>query len=161
LASPTRANFLPPGLPGVGRPGVAACDGCMAYVACRWWTSSPCLYYFLLCEALRFRARARRSRKALRPILALRSTARVGIYVQETVRNCVSLCCPQQHVAINPTYLFKECCASASGRSVTDLRQRDPQPPEPQRARRSLRAPHAPCVPDQRPTVAVAAINGQ
>jgi hypothetical protein len=41
--------------------------------------SSLCLYYFLLHEALRFRARARRSRKALRPGLALRDAiARPG-----------------------------------------------------------------------------------
>jgi hypothetical protein len=38
-------------------------------------TSSLCLYYFLLYEALRFRARARRSSKALRPRLTLRNIA--------------------------------------------------------------------------------------
>jgi hypothetical protein len=56
-----------------------------------------------------------------------------GAPAQETV---CSLCCPQQHVAINPTYLLKECCAP--GRSATDLRQRNP------RSRNGHVAPSAP-----------------
>jgi hypothetical protein len=53
-----------------------------------------------------------------------------------TFRKLCFLMVPQHHVAINPTYLLKECCAL--GRSSTELRHGTP--PESQRARRSLRA---------------------